>query len=40
VLRNIAYAGVMPESAFPTGEGRSINLPGVRVTPGQMLEAL
>lgn len=40
VLRNIAYAGCMPEDRFPKGEGRSINLPGVRVTPKQMLAAL
>lgn len=40
VLRNIAYAGCMPEDRFPAGEGRSINLPGFRVTPAQMLAAL
>ncbi|RSH80722.1 hypothetical protein EHS25_007058 [Saitozyma podzolica] len=40
VIRNIAYAICMPESKFKKGESRSINLPGIKVTPRQMLQAL
>jgi hypothetical protein len=40
VIRNIAYAICMPESNFKKGESRSINLPGIKVTPRQMLQAL
>lgn len=40
VVRNIAYALFMPESKFKKGEGRSVNLPGIKITPRQILEAL
>jgi hypothetical protein len=40
VIDNIAYAICMPESKFKKGESRSINLPGIRVTPRQIIEAL
>ena len=40
VIRNIVWAFCMPESRFPKGEGRSINLPGIKITPRQILEAL
>jgi len=40
VVRNIAYALCMPESKFKSGMGRSINLPGIKITPRNILEAL
>lgn len=40
VIRNIAYAGVVPDSVFKKGESRSVNLPGVKITPRQILQAL
>lgn len=40
VIRNIAYALCMPESNFKKGEGRSINLPGFKVSVKQILAAL
>lgn len=40
VIRNIAYAICMPERHFKAGEGRSINLPGFKVTPKQIVAAL
>lgn len=40
VVRNIAYALCMPESKFKPGMGRSINLPGIKITPRNILEAL
>ncbi|WVN88104.1 uncharacterized protein L203_103304 [Cryptococcus depauperatus CBS 7841] len=40
VVRNITYAMCMPESHFKEGEGRSINIPGIKVRPRQIIEAL
>ncbi|WVQ82275.1 hypothetical protein IAT38_004403 [Cryptococcus sp. DSM 104549] len=40
VVRNIAYAMCMPEENFKEGESRSINIPGIKVTPRQIIEAL
>ncbi|WWD17528.1 hypothetical protein CI109_101969 [Kwoniella shandongensis] len=40
VVRNIAWALCMPESNFGEGEGRSINIPGIKVRPRQIIEAL
>lgn len=40
VVRNIAYALCMPESNFVPGLGRSIILPGIRITPRDILNAL
>ncbi|ORY32634.1 hypothetical protein BCR39DRAFT_523291 [Naematelia encephala] len=40
VVRNIAYAMCMPENQFKKGESRSINLPGIKVTPRQIIDAL
>jgi len=41
VIRNIAYAMCMPGSRFPNGMARStINLPGISVTPRQIIDAL
>ena len=40
VIRNIAFAGVMDDSSFRKGEPRSVNLPGVSITPRQILQAL
>ncbi|KIR55878.1 NAD-dependent epimerase/dehydratase [Cryptococcus gattii Ru294] len=40
VVRNIAYAMCMPESNFKEGEGRSINIPGIKISPRQIIDAL
>jgi len=40
VIRNIAYAICMPASHIQAGQSRSINLPGIKVTPRQIIEAL
>ncbi|ODO08901.1 NAD-dependent epimerase/dehydratase [Cryptococcus wingfieldii CBS 7118] len=40
VVRNIAWAMCMPESNFASGESRSINIPGIKVRPRQIIEAL
>jgi hypothetical protein len=40
VIRNIAFAGVVDDAVFNKGESRSVNLPGVSITPRQILKAL
>ncbi|ORX36914.1 hypothetical protein BD324DRAFT_591288 [Kockovaella imperatae] len=42
LVRNVAYAMCMPETEFKKyeGLGRSINLPGIKVMPRQMIDAL
>jgi hypothetical protein len=41
VFRNIVWGVCMPESNFSLGSGsRSINIPGITVTPRQIIEAL
>jgi hypothetical protein len=40
VVRNIAWAMCMPEDKFVPGEGRTINIPGIKITPRQIIEAL
>lgn len=40
VIRNIAYAMCMPTSQFKPGVSRTINLPGIKITPRQIIEAL
>jgi len=41
VFRNIVWGLCMPEDNFKYGSGsRSVNIPGITVTPRQILEAL
>ncbi|KAK4685884.1 hypothetical protein P7C73_g4257, partial [Tremellales sp. Uapishka_1] len=40
VIRNIAWGMCMPASRFTGEKGRSINVPGISVTPRQILDAL
>lgn len=40
VTRNIAWAMCMPESNFVQGQGRTINIPGIKITPRQIVQAL
>lgn len=40
VVRNIAYALCMPEDGLKARGSRTINLPGISITPRQILQAL
>jgi nucleoside-diphosphate-sugar epimerase len=39
-IRNIAYALCMPESKFKPGLGRSVNMPGISISPRGIINAL
>ena len=40
VVRNIAWAMCMPESNFKPEDARVVNIPGIKITPRQILQAL
>lgn len=40
VVRNIAYALCLDDGGFKARGSRTINLPGIRITPRQILQAL